>query len=66
MEHATSATSPHDRSGSQRIAPLRQTRLQVNVSFEERQALVEHARAGGYDSVAAYVRARTLDQPSGP
>ena len=44
-------------------APTRRQKLQVSLSDDERRALTERARAGGYDSVAAYVRAQTLGQP---
>jgi len=45
-----------------RIGPRRPERLQICLSPEERAALDTQARAGGYESVAAYVRARTLGQ----
>ncbi len=43
-----------------RSGPRRPERLQICLSPEERASLDTQARAGGYDSVAAYVRARTL------
>lgn len=46
------------------VAPIRRQKLQVSLSDEERRVLTERARAGNYDSVAAYVRAQTLGQPS--
>ena len=49
-----------------RLGPRRPARLQICLSDEERVSLDAHACAGGYDSVAAYVRARTLDQQTGP
>ncbi len=45
-----------------RIGPRRPERLQICLSPEERVSLDQQARAGGFDSVAAYVRARTLGQ----
>ncbi len=45
------------------VAPARGRKLQISLTPEERRALTERARAGGYDSVAAYVRARTIGQP---
>jgi len=50
---------------STRIGPRRPARLQICLSPEERVSLDQQARAGGYDSVAAYVRARTVTAPAG-
>ena len=43
-----------------RLSPQRQTRVQFCVSPEERDRLIEQARADGFESVSSYVRARTL------
>lgn len=45
---------------SLRIAPPRGAIVQVRVSEAERRALVEQARRHGYETVSAYIRARTL------
>lgn len=42
------------------VAPLRDQKFQLALSDAERQRLDAQARAGGYDSVAAFIRARTL------
>jgi hypothetical protein len=44
----------------ERITPHRPVKLQVCLSVEERRQLSEQARAAGYDTVSAFVRARTL------
>lgn len=49
------------RHGPARLGPPRPVKLQVCLSEAERRALDEQARAHGYVSVAAYIRARTLD-----
>ncbi len=41
----------------------RERKLQISLSEDERRALTERAREGGFDSVAAYVRARTIPAP---
>ncbi len=46
------------------VAPTRQQKLQISLSQDERRTLTERARAGGFDSVAAYVRARTIALPA--
>ena len=46
------------------LRPARERKLQISLTLEERRALTERARAGGYDSVAAYVRAQTIGQPA--
>ncbi len=51
------------RPGTKPLAPRRDIKLQVCLSADERARLDAQARAAGYESVASYVRARTLDQP---
>lgn len=48
-----------------RLGPSRPTRLQICLSPDERTRLDEQARAGGFESLAAYVRARTVSAPDG-
>ncbi len=56
--------APHQvRTPREAVAPARRQKLQVSLSDDERRALTERARAGGFDSVAAYVRAQTLGHP---
>jgi len=43
-----------------RLAPPRRERLQVAFSADERTRLDEQARADGYETIAAFIRARTL------
>jgi hypothetical protein len=43
-----------------RIGPRRAIKLQVCLTAQERAQLAEQARAGGYDSVSAFVRAAAL------
>jgi len=43
-----------------RIGPARPVRLQIALSVEERQRLEERAVAADFESVAAFIRARTL------
>jgi len=47
-----------------RLAPPRRERLQVAFSADERARLDEQARAGGYESIASFIRARTLGHAS--
>lgn len=55
----------HDirRGRTARLGPTRPVRLQIHVSAEERAQLDRAARAAGFESVAAYVRARTVGRP---
>lgn len=45
------------------ITPVRDQRVQVALSTDERRALREQARAGGFESISDYVRTRTLHAP---
>jgi hypothetical protein len=45
---------------SRRIAPPQPIKLQVCLSAEEQARLSEQARAAGFETVSAFVRARTL------
>jgi hypothetical protein len=47
-----------ERSG--RITPHRPLRLQICLTRDERTMLADKARKAGYETVSAYVRARTL------
>jgi len=51
------------RPGARPLAPRRDIKLQVCLSAEERAQLDVQARAAGFETVAAYVRARTLGAP---
>ncbi len=62
MEHDAGEWTP-SRPGTKPLAPHRPVKLQVCFSAEERARLESQARAAGYESVASYVRARTLGQP---
>jgi hypothetical protein len=53
------------RPGTRPLAPRRDIKLQICVSAQERAQLERQARASGYESVAAYVRARTVSAPNG-
>ncbi len=48
-----------------RFSPRRDIKVQVCYSAEERARLETLARAAGYDTLAAYVRARTVAAPEG-
>lgn len=48
-----------------RLVPRRDIKVQVCYSAEERARLETLARAAGYDTLAAYVRARTVSAPDG-
>lgn len=63
MEHDSAEWTPN-RPGTKPLAPRRDIKLQVCFSPDERARLDRQARAGGYETVAAYVRARTLGQPA--
>lgn len=52
------------RAGMRALAPHWPLKLQVCLSSEERVRLDEAARAAGFETVAAFVRARTLGRPS--
>jgi hypothetical protein len=45
---------------SRRITPHRPVKVQICLTPDERAQLAERARAAGYDTVSAFVRARTL------
>jgi len=51
------------RPGEKPLAPRRDIRLQICLSADERARLDAQARAEGFESVAAFVRARTIGQP---
>ncbi len=53
------------RPGTRPLAPRRDIKLQICVSAQERARLETLARAAGYETVAAYVRARTVSAPDG-
>lgn len=42
------------------LAPKRDVRLVLCLSAQERERLTELARAAGHESLAAFIRARTL------
>lgn len=52
------------RPGTKPLTPHRPVKLQVCFSPDERARLDERARAAGYESAAAFIRARTLAQPA--
>lgn len=52
------------RPGTRPLAPHRPIKLQICLSPEERAQLDAQARAAGYETVAAFVRARTLGPPA--
>ncbi len=45
------------------LRPERRALLQVRLSDEEKARVTELARAQGYETIAQYVRDRTLGQP---
>ncbi len=51
--------------GTKPLAPRRDIKLQVCLSAEERARLERQARAAGFESVAAFIRARTVSAPDG-
>ena len=51
------------RPGTKPLTPHRPVKLQVCLSAQERARLDALARAEGYESAAAFIRARTLGQP---
>ncbi len=51
--------------GTRPLAPRRDVKLQICMSAQERALLEKLARAAGYETVAAYVRARTVSAPDG-
>ncbi len=53
------------RPGTKPLAPRRDIKVQVCFSADERARLEREARAAGYETVAAYVRARTVAAPDG-
>jgi len=53
------------RPGATPLAPRRDIKLQVCFSSDERARLEKQARAAGFESVASYVRARTVASPDG-
>jgi len=57
-------TTPR-RPGATPLAPRRDVKLQVCFSSDERARLERQARAAGFESVASYVRARTVALPDG-
>jgi len=48
------------RPGTKPLTPRRDIKLQVCFSAQERARLDAQARAAGFETVASYVRARTL------
>lgn len=48
------------RGGAAPLAPRRDKKLQITLSAEERALLDKAARAAGFESAAAFIRARTL------
>ncbi len=56
----TNMAAPPVLSRPERIGPRRPERLQIALSVEERRRLAENAQQAGYESVAAFIRARTL------
>ena len=48
--------------GTKPLTPHRPVKLQVCFSAEERARLDAQARAEGYESAAAFIRARTIGQ----
>jgi len=48
-----------------RFTPRRDIKVQVCYSAEERARLEKLARAAGFETLAAYVRARTVNAPNG-
>ncbi len=60
IDEATPAPPRRGRPPRETIGPLRDQKFQIALSIDERRALREQARAGGYDSVADFIRARTL------
>ena len=51
------------RPGYRPLQPERKALLQVRLSDPEKARLTELARQQGFETIAAYVRARTLGQP---
>lgn len=51
------------RAGVKPLTPHRPIKLQICLSTEERARLEKQARAAGFESVGAYVRARTVNAP---
>jgi len=51
------------RPGTKPLAPHRPIRLQICLSADERARLDAQARAEGYESAAAFIRARTIPAP---
>jgi len=64
LSHAQGQSPRRARPPREAVAPTRQQKLQISLSHDERRTLTERARVGGYDSVAAYVRARTIALPA--
>ncbi len=48
-----------------RLVPRRDIKVQVCYSADERARLEKLARAAGFETLAAYVRARTVSAPDG-
>ncbi len=63
MEHDSAVWTPN-RPGTKPLAPRRDIKLQICLSAAERARLDRQARAAGYETVASYVRARTIGQPA--
>ncbi len=53
------------RPGTKPLTPHRPIKLQICLSAEERARLDAQARAAGYESAAAFIRARTVGAPNG-
>ncbi len=53
------------RPGTKPLTPHRPIKLQICLSADERTRLDAQARAAGYETVASYVRARTVGAPNG-
>jgi len=63
MGTTAEGTEAQNRSRTQRIGTRRPDRLQIALSADERRLLTERAREAGAESVAAFIRARTIGQP---
>ncbi len=53
------------RPGTKPLAPRRPVKLQICLSADERVRLDAQARAAGFETVAAFIRARTVGAPNG-
>jgi hypothetical protein len=66
METAEIKDQGTRRAGMTPLAPRRPTKIQICLSFQERDELDARARAHGFESVAAFVRAAALNRMPPP